>query len=159
MTRNLWEYHWWISVCKRCFTLWKSELGKQRSGKNTTIFSVLPRLLFTKYIFQSLPLRQIDWKESNLRADYTIRSFVFHILHTLIDRVALKRADFWFRSRNRLMGYLSTESVKGLALSFQSIDNVKSSDSFSLGVFSVGDWISDNIFKEYLEDTTSFFVD
>ena len=95
MTRNLWEYHWWISVCKRCFTLWKSELGKQRSGKNTTIFSVLPRLLFTKYIFQSLPLRQIDWKESNLRADYTIRSFVFHILHTLIDRVALKRAD-WF---------------------------------------------------------------
>ena len=57
------------------------------------------------------------------------------------------------------MDYLSTESVKGLALSFQSIDNIKSSDSFSLSEFGVSDCISENIFKEYLEVASSFFVD
>ena len=56
------------------------------------------------------------------------------------------------------MDYLSTESVKGLALSFQSIDNIKSSDSFSFGEFGVSDCISENIFKEYFETPTSFFV-
>ena len=38
MTRNLWEYHWWISVCKRCFTFTKSELGKQWSDKKPDHF-------------------------------------------------------------------------------------------------------------------------
>ena len=61
----------------------------------------------------------------------------------------------WIRSLDNL----STESVKGFALSLQSVDDVQSGDGLSLGVFSVGDRVSDNIFKEDLEDTTSFFVD
>merc|ERR1712035_190772 len=53
---------------------------------------------------------------------------------------------------------LSTETVKSLALSLQCIDNIKSSDSLSFGVFSVCDCVSDDILKEYLQDTTSLFV-
>ena len=53
---------------------------------------------------------------------------------------------------------LSAEAVEGLSLSFQGVDDVKSSDCLSLGVFGVGDRISDNILEEDLEDSSSFFV-
>ena len=54
---------------------------------------------------------------------------------------------------------LTSETVKGSALSLQSVDNVKSSDSLSSGVLGVGDGISDDILKEDLKDTTGLFVD
>jgi hypothetical protein len=44
-------------------------------------------------------------------------------------------------------------------LTLESIDNVQRGDSLSLGMFSVGDGITDNVFQEDLEDTTGFFVD
>ena len=56
--------------------------------------------------------------------------------------VAIKIAVFvMFPEQN-----LSTESVKSSPLSFQSIDDVHSCDSLSLGVFSVSDSISNDIF-------------
>ena len=45
------------------------------------------------------------------------------------------------------------------ALSLQSVDDVKGSDSLSLGVLSVGDSVTDDTLKEGLEDTTCLLVD
>ena len=44
-------------------------------------------------------------------------------------------------------------------LSLQSIDDIKRCNSLSLGMFGVGDSITNDTFKEDFEDTSSFFVD
>ena len=49
------------------------------------------------------------------------------------------------RFLKREVGFLTTESVEGSALSFQSIDDIHSGDSLSLGVLGVGDSITDDI--------------
>merc|ERR1719284_2039063 len=54
---------------------------------------------------------------------------------------------------------LTSESVEGTSLTLESIDYVHSCDGLSLSVFGGGDGITDNIFQEYLEDTSGFFVD
>ena len=54
---------------------------------------------------------------------------------------------------------LTSETVKGSALSLEGIDNIKSSDSLSSGVLSVGHGISDDVLKENLKDTTGLLVD
>ena len=56
-------------------------------------------------------------------------------------------------------GSLASESVQSAALALQGIDYIHSRDSFPLGVLSVGDSITDDIFQENLEDTTGLFVD
>jgi hypothetical protein len=56
-------------------------------------------------------------------------------------------------------GCLTTESVEGAALAFQSIDDVEGCDGLSLGVLSVCDGIADDTFEEGLEDQASLFVD
>ena len=55
--------------------------------------------------------------------------------------------------------HLTTETVEGTALTFQGVDHIHSSDSLSAGVLGVGDGVTDDGFKEDLEDTTGFFVD
>jgi len=62
----------------------------------------------------------------------------------------LVRGTTWRRS--------STETIKRPSGSLQCIYNIESSDCLSLGVFSIGDRVSDNIFQEDLEDTACFFV-
>ena len=52
---------------------------------------------------------------------------------------------------------LATESIKNFACSFESIDNVQSSDSFAFCMFGVGDSITNDIFEEYTKNTASFF--
>ena len=54
---------------------------------------------------------------------------------------------------------LTSETVKGSALSLKCIDNIKSSDSLSSGVLSVGHSISDDVLKENFKDTTGLLVD
>ena len=54
---------------------------------------------------------------------------------------------------------LTSESVEGTTLTLQSIDDIHGSDSLSLGVLGVSDGISDDIFKEDLEDTAGLFID
>jgi hypothetical protein len=44
-------------------------------------------------------------------------------------------------------------------LTFEGIDDIERCDSLSLGVFCVGDGITDDTLKEYFEDTSGFFVD
>ena len=45
---------------------------------------------------------------------------------------------------------LSTETVESSALSLQSVDDVEGSNSLSLGVFGVGDRVSDDVLEEDL---------
>ena len=54
---------------------------------------------------------------------------------------------------------LSTESVEGTSLPLEGIDDIHSGDSLPLGVFGVGDSITDDVLKEDLEDTTGLLVD
>jgi hypothetical protein len=54
---------------------------------------------------------------------------------------------------------LTSESVQSTALALQSVDDVHGCDGLPLGVLGVGDGITDDVLKEYLEDTSGFFVD
>ena len=54
---------------------------------------------------------------------------------------------------------LTSESVQGTSLAFQSVDDVHGGDSLALGVLGVGDCISDHVLEEDLEDSSGFFVD
>merc|ERR1719370_86506 len=53
----------------------------------------------------------------------------------------------------------TSKSVKSSSLSLQSINDIHRGDCFPLGMFSVGDSISDYIFQKDFEDTSGFFVD
>jgi hypothetical protein len=54
---------------------------------------------------------------------------------------------------------LTSETVEGLALTLERIDNIHGSDSLTTGMLSVGDRVTDDILKEYLEHTTGLLVD
>ena len=54
---------------------------------------------------------------------------------------------------------LTSESVEGSALSFQSVDNVHCCDSLSLCMLCVCNGIADYVFQEHLEYSTGLFVD
>jgi hypothetical protein len=54
---------------------------------------------------------------------------------------------------------LTSESVKGASLTFQGIDDVHGCDGLALGVFGVGDSVTDDIFQEDLQDTSGFLID
>ena len=54
---------------------------------------------------------------------------------------------------------LTSETVKGLSLTLQGVDNVHGGDGLTTSMLSVGDTVTDDILKEDLEDTTGLFVD
>jgi hypothetical protein len=54
---------------------------------------------------------------------------------------------------------LSSETVKGLSLTLQGVDDIHGGDSLTAGVLSVGNRVTDDVLKEDLEDTTGLFVD
>jgi hypothetical protein len=54
---------------------------------------------------------------------------------------------------------LTTETVEGTALALESVDDIEGGDSLALGVFGVGDGITDDTLEEGLEDTTGLFID
>lgn len=54
---------------------------------------------------------------------------------------------------------LSSETVQSTSLPLQSVDDVHSSDSLSLGVLGVGYSVTDDILKEDLQYTSGLFVD
>jgi len=59
----------------------------------------------------------------------------------------------------RIARRLTTETVEGSALAFESVDNVEGGDSLALGVLSVGDSVTDDTLEECLQNTTGLFVD
>lgn len=54
---------------------------------------------------------------------------------------------------------LAAKSIQGASLPFQGIDYIHSSDSLSLGMFSVGNRITDHVLQENFEDTAGLLVD
>lgn len=54
---------------------------------------------------------------------------------------------------------LTSESVQGTSLTFQGVDDVHGCDGLTLGVFSVGDGVADDVLKKDLEYTAGLLVD
>lgn len=79
------------------------------------------------------------------------------MLYGFINKmVALKRA-VWIRGQ-RGFGSLTAEAVQGASLPFKGVDDIHGCDRLPLGMFAIGDGISDDIFEEKLEHTSDFFV-
>ena len=53
---------------------------------------------------------------------------------------------------------LSSESVESTALPLECVDDIHGGDSLPLGMFSIGNGVTDDVFKEHLQNSTSFFV-
>ena len=54
---------------------------------------------------------------------------------------------------------LTSESIEGLSLTLQGIDDIHGGDSLPPGMLGVGYRVPDDILKEDLQDTTGLFVD
>ena len=54
---------------------------------------------------------------------------------------------------------LSAESVEGLSLTLEGVDDVHGSDSLTASVLGVGDRVTDDVLEEDLEHTTGLLVD
>ncbi len=54
---------------------------------------------------------------------------------------------------------LSAESVEGLALALEGVDDIHGGDGLAASVLSVGDRVADDVLKEDLEDTAGLLVD
>jgi len=54
---------------------------------------------------------------------------------------------------------LTTETIEGTALSLQCVDDIEGSDGLALGVFGIGNSITDDTLEEGLQNTTSLFID
>ncbi len=59
----------------------------------------------------------------------------------------------------RLKRCLGSETVQSPALAFEGVDDIERGDSLSLGVFSVGDRVSDNVLKAIVSDILDGAVD
>jgi hypothetical protein len=81
-----------------------------------------------------------------------------HCLVVLINTSFVLFALF-MTSCAALVVSLTTEAVQGAALALEGVDDVKSGDGLAAGVLGVSDSITDDVFKEDLEHTTSFLVD
>jgi len=53
----------------------------------------------------------------------------------------------------------AAEAVEGAALSLESVDDIESGDGLALGVFSVGDGVTDDVLEEGSEDGAGLLVD
>ena len=53
---------------------------------------------------------------------------------------------------------LSSETVESTALPLECVDDVHGGDGLPLGMFSVGNGVTDYVLKEYLQDSTGFLV-
>ena len=75
--------------------------------------------------------------------------------------MALKRAVLRsFPKVGLERSFLTSESVQGAALPLEGIDNIHGGDGLPLGVFGVGDSITDDIFQENFEsqEISLFFL-
>jgi hypothetical protein len=54
---------------------------------------------------------------------------------------------------------LSAETVEGLSLTLEGVDDIHGGDSLTASVLGVGDRVTDNVLKEDLEHTTGLLVD
>ena len=57
------------------------------------------------------------------------------------------------------MTHLTTKTVQSAALSLEGINNIERCDGLALGVFCVGNGVTNDTLEEGLQDTTRLFVD
>lgn len=57
------------------------------------------------------------------------------------------------------MTCLTTETIQCAALALQGVDNIEGGDGLALGVFCVGDGVTDDTLEEGFQDTACLFVD
>jgi hypothetical protein len=63
-------------------------------------------------------------------------------------------------ANERASRHISTaETVQGASLAFQRVDDVHGGDGLPLGVFGVGDGVSDDVLEEHLEHAARLLVD
>lgn len=56
-------------------------------------------------------------------------------------------------------GNLTTESVQGASLALEGVDDIHGGDRLPLGVFGVGDGVTDHVLQENLENSAGLLVD
>ncbi len=71
----------------------------------------------------------------------------------------LKKGRFGCADGSKEASFLAAESVQGAALPLEGIDHIHGGDGLPLGVFGVGDGVTDDVLQEHLEDTTGLLVD
>ena len=81
----------------------------------------------------------------------------------LCDCVETKVSS-WCVSDSRLQSRgkrccLTSETVKGLSLTLEGVDDVHGGDGLAAGVFGVGDRVANDVLEEDLEDSAGLFVD
>ena len=90
-------------------------------------------------------------------------SFHFLLILICIQYVKNLFEKFWWPWKGPFCMFvgccLTSESVEGSALSLEGVDNIHGCYGLPLGVLSVGDSISDDVFQENFQDTTGLFVD
>ncbi|KAL7537938.1 hypothetical protein ACHAXR_008177, partial [Thalassiosira sp. AJA248-18] len=70
--------------------------------------------------------------------------------------------DVWVdfrKSSVSLADNLSAETVEGLSLTFQGIDDIHGGDSLTASMLGVGDRVTNDVLKEDLEHTAGLLVD
>jgi hypothetical protein len=55
--------------------------------------------------------------------------------------------------------FLTSETVEGLALTLEGVDNIHGGNSLTTGVLRVGNRVTNDVLEEDLQDSTSLFVD
>ena len=65
----------------------------------------------------------------------------------------------FYKVMNTQLGRSAAEAVKGAALSLESVHDIESGDGLALGVFGVGDGVTDDVLEEGSEDGTGLLVD
>lgn len=58
-----------------------------------------------------------------------------------------------------MMTRLSTETIESTTLTLEGVDNIEGGDGLALGVFCVGDGVTDDTLEEGLQDATGLLVD
>ena len=77
----------------------------------------------------------------------------FRLFYTVEDKLISQQGS----SRAQMCS--AAEAVEGAALSLESVDNVEGGDGLSLGVFSVGHGVTDDVLEEGAEDGAGLLVD
>ena len=99
-----------------------------------------------------LPFASLLFKGGN----YDSQFVYFYVFFKYIVLVRSRDGD---QIVPRKREYLTSESVEGLALPLEGVDNIHGSDSLPASVLGVGDGITDDVLKEDLEDTAGLLVD
>ena len=132
------------------FLLFSSKYMILKTNNNT--------ILKAHAIFLVSPLKKVNFHYRNIKKkNCSVLKNGVVLKNTRILFVAIGRSYNSVGQRQK--GDLTTEAVEGSALALEGIDDIEGGDGLALGMLSVGDGITDDIFEEHLEDTAGLFVD